>query len=395
MDKKIRLIFVGLIALSVISILYSFSLLGSKEALKKEYHSVREMLKKENETLAKRANAAIEDKRSAENRLEEVKRQMDQVIAEKDELQKQFDVLNKEKDELAEKLKLKATAPGTPQVQMVSTVPTKGLETEDAYWAQILKEKARLEVFVQRLKERLDNFLITVEELKKDKLALELEIKNVSRDKSNLERKFEYNEKLIDGLTTELVREKKEKRRIENELESFRKEQTVFINQIKALNEQKVTLEKHFKEAQAEKTKLEDKLVELNTTIDKRILEIEQMKRQLEVVSEDMSKPGEPAAAAKQAVQLPPIVVHSPEDKEEAAVEYRGLPGKVLAINAEHNFVVIDLGESQGISQGQLFNIYRNKKKIAIVEVIQVRDNISACDIKQQLQKIEVGDGVK
>ena len=41
---------------------------------------------------------------------------------------------------------------------------------------------------------------------------------------------------------------------------------------------------------------------------------------------------------------------------------------------------------------GEVLNVYRDTKYLAKVEVIQVRDDISAADIKEQSTKIKVGD---
>jgi hypothetical protein len=73
------------------------------------------------------------------------------------------------------------------------------------------------------------------------------------------------------------------------------------------------------------------------------------------------------------------------------------LVGKVLTINRENNFIVIDLGSDNGVKVGNIFSIYRDigGKSIADVEIIQLRKNISACDIKKESVSIHVGDVVK
>ena len=58
------------------------------------------------------------------------------------------------------------------------------------------------------------------------------------------------------------------------------------------------------------------------------------------------------------------------------------LKGRIVAVNSEHNFVVIDIGKQDGIETGEEFDIYRGQAYIGLIEVIQMRDRISACDIK-------------
>jgi hypothetical protein len=56
----------------------------------------------------------------------------------------------------------------------------------------------------------------------------------------------------------------------------------------------------------------------------------------------------------------------------------------------------VDLGEESGIRAGDSFRVYRdNNQEIATVEVIQVRQNISACDIKKETVSIKIGDTIR
>ena len=54
--------------------------------------------------------------------------------------------------------------------------------------------------------------------------------------------------------------------------------------------------------------------------------------------------------------------------------------------------MVIDLGQDSGIKLGDTFKVYREDKTVATLEVIQARQSISACDIKEEIRPIEVGD---
>jgi len=68
---------------------------------------------------------------------------------------------------------------------------------------------------------------------------------------------------------------------------------------------------------------------------------------------------------------------------------------KVIAINRENGFVIIDAGTENGISQGSVLHVYRDAKPIATLEAIQLRADITACDIKQEIAAIAAGDIVK
>ncbi len=95
--------------------------------------------------------------------------------------------------------------------------------------------------------------------------------------------------------------------------------------------------------------------------------------------------------------EWPPIVVSS----DGQAVNFNtgmtnpGLNGKVVSVNKDNNFVVVDIGESQNIQVGETLNVYRDSKYIARLAVIQVRKDISAADIKDQWTDIKVGDIIR
>ena len=52
-------------------------------------------------------------------------------------------------------------------------------------------------------------------------------------------------------------------------------------------------------------------------------------------------------------------------------------------------------GEEAGIKNGDALRVYRSDRPIANIEAIQVRRNISACDIKKQGAVIKIGDTVR
>ena len=69
--------------------------------------------------------------------------------------------------------------------------------------------------------------------------------------------------------------------------------------------------------------------------------------------------------------------------------------GKILSVNQENNFVIVDLGASSGIRIGDTLSVYRGTKYIASLEVIQVRKDICAADIREKGAKIKAGDIIR
>jgi len=71
--------------------------------------------------------------------------------------------------------------------------------------------------------------------------------------------------------------------------------------------------------------------------------------------------------------------------------------GKVLAVNEDHGFVVVDLGKVDNLSRAADLEIVRNGKSIASLSVLEIRDVMTACNIKnlESGQKIQINDVVR
>ncbi|MFA5117193.1 MAG: hypothetical protein WC486_07965, partial [Candidatus Omnitrophota bacterium] len=193
-----------------------------------------------------------------------------------------------------------------------------------------------------------------------------------------------------DNLSAELVREKKDKIDLTNQLKTLNAEYTSIVRQLKNLNNMKVQLDNKLQETEKDKMALQGRINELSNQIQS----VEVSKQQ--VVQEAQAQASMAAVAAgssKQSVELPPIIVRSAEAPAGKPVQYAG---KVLAINRENNFVVIDLGEEKGMRPGVTLGIYnRGGNKIGSIEVVQIRRLISACDIKEEVAPISIGDEVR
>ncbi len=94
-------------------------------------------------------------------------------------------------------------------------------------------------------------------------------------------------------------------------------------------------------------------------------------------------------------MELPAIVVHSASaDRKEKDTDTTYI-GKILAVNQDSRFVVIDAGINAGIKIGDSFNVYRDGQNIGTITVIQSRNDISACDIRKEIKPLKIDDGVK
>lgn len=93
-----------------------------------------------------------------------------------------------------------------------------------------------------------------------------------------------------------------------------------------------------------------------------------------------------------QASQKPDGLASNPSQQTGAAKK----EGHVLAINEEHGFVVVDLGKANGIDSNTLFTVRHNGEVIATLTVLEIRDVMSACNIKdvRSGKRIAINDPV-
>lgn len=57
--------------------------------------------------------------------------------------------------------------------------------------------------------------------------------------------------------------------------------------------------------------------------------------------------------------------------------------GKITRVDTQYNFVIVNLGEKEGLKVGSFLRVLRQDKEIAKLEVIKVRQTISAAEIRE------------
>jgi hypothetical protein len=264
-------------------------------------------------------------------------------------------------------------------------------EQNAAYWSELLKQKASLEVDIEKLKEELSAKSVEIVELKQNNESLQLEVDNLKHASEEIAVEIQHKTDMIDNLSLELARTKNDKKFIADRVEKMNDENKGLRQQVKQLMTVKSALEKSIVRLNQEKDKVEGKLGKTETIIQSKIDEIWQIKDDL-----DRSIRESQGGVVPSEVELPPIVVSS----NGQAVNYNqgtptGFNGKVISVNESNNFVIVDIGENNGIRLGDLLSVYRDSKYIARLEVIQVRKDISAADLKDQWSKVKVGDIIR
>lgn len=391
MEKKIKLIVISAAGAALLLVIVAISILYKSRAVKLE----RDRLSSENVSLSKKVEDILSDAKKLKDKTDSLNTDLEKLSSEKqdlqnqkDEIQKQYDSVVKERDELLKKL---GSQP-QPQPALIQEVPKEAvLPSEEAYWAGILKSKTDLELQLENMREELKTAKLNNADLQKDKGSLELDLSNLIRQKQDLEQQL----RMIDSMSLELVREKNTAFKLRDDVKSLRDENIMLKRQVKSLRNYRANMQSKLKQLEEEKAGLERRFTEMEFLLENRLSQTTELRQQLDAIRRgekvEMSQEG-----AKESVELPPIVVRPQSEVPMSQTTIQGPSmGTILILNKENNFVIIDLGENEGVKIGDTFQVYRQDKVIASIEVIQTRKNIAACDIKKEIQAVRVGDTIK
>lgn len=403
MDQKLKLIAIVLGIFCLVALFFAFSYVAKYNTLTRDFTQIereKQALRKENNSLAQKAANVQEELSRLKDRETNVKSELERLSSERDDLQKRFDILSEERDKLIERLQKALAEKVSIPVQESGKDKEQGAQPPlgtDQYWAGILKDRADLEVQLTNLKDVLKNNKLAMEELTKDKINFELEFQKTAKEKADTQRRLEYNERMVDTLSLQLFREKDDRRKLKDQLPLLKKENYILRVRLKDVLDKKVSLERKLKETEDKRLELYNQLNKMEQVLQDKLSEVVDVQDDLSAVRRSSS--------SDSAVELSPIVVSSAKGsaQENRVANSMGLAdisvgqfsGKVLAVNVENNFVVLDIGQRQGLSKGQILNVYQDSKQIAALEVIQVQDNVSAADIKEKTANIKTGDIVK
>lgn len=211
------------------------------------------------------------------------------------------------------------------------------------------------------------------------------------------------------ALTEDLETVKVEKRAVQENLEKSRRTTDELNIQLKDAYKKAESLNRQLEEAKREKDQVyaqtESLMKDLQSKLqqkddEKRGLEQRQTQMQNEIdnlQAKIQSLQAEKAAEPKKEVELGKIVVAT----EQASAQIRPqaappLEGKVLVVNKDYDFAVINLGSRDGVNIGQTFSVSCDNKDIGDIQVEKIQDTMSACAFvsKEIKNKVKEGDRV-
>lgn len=226
------------------------------------------------------------------------------------------------------------------------------------------------EVFTNRLNAALRD----KDDLQQRIGAIQRELDQVSSEREGLQQSHEALRRryeAVENERAELVKRLNLYSRLQEELEGFKKENQTLRERIDSLTKIRVTLQ-----SEIDKLKEESKSVKEMASTSRDILAYEDN-------------------VLARSVSLSPIIVSPSTGSGEftiPATSPGSLSGKILKIDREYNFVVINLGLERGLKEGVILEVVREGSLLGKLEVFELRPGVSACDIIQEITPFEVGD---
>ncbi len=225
----------------------------------------------------------------------------------------------------------------------------------------------------QRVSEtRLEESLKTIADLKANLLEKETQLAALDDSIGK-----EKNEKLkvqadLEQVRFDLQEQKQQRTDLENRLRLAQEDLRTVKNQLGQLQINKAELESRLNELQIAQAAQRDTEVELGTIV----VNQETGAPRVQPKRAPAKKAAAPAAKTVASVKQSEAVSYPPETMLQSGPG--GLEAKVLVVNKDYNFVVMNMGSKDGVRLGDLFSIYRSSKFIGDVKVEKVHDSMAA-----------------
>ena len=378
MDKTLRSILWILVSLVLLSSFTAGWFFIAKEELSDEYVSLEDLFKTSMDRLNREITSLDEENVDLKARLDVVSMELSSLETRNEDLEYKYKKLSKEKEALNKDLARAKKGKYFLEKRL------KDVES-DYFVSDLLRQKVVMEVELKKLKEAFLPKELHIEELKGDRKDLESQLSKAYEENLLAKNKFEDATKVSEILSRDLLKEKDRNVKAKGEFEARQAENQILKLKLAELE----STANRFNRLVAEKENADLRFSQLKRELEQKDQELEKVKLAFSEKARQSEEIRAEAYHAPSEVELPPIflqnsqldntAISSPIDRINMGTS---LKGRIVAVNSEHNFVVIDIGRQNGIETGEEFAIYRGQAYIGLIEVIQMRDRISACDIK-------------
>nr|MBU1328649.1 hypothetical protein [Candidatus Omnitrophota bacterium] len=389
MDKTLRSILwilVGLVVLSSFSTAWFFL---SKEKLYNEYTNLEELFKTTMDKLSTELALATREKTELKSKLQSIEERFNTLKVSHTDLRSEHEIAVSERDGL--KRELASVKKGKAFLEK----RLREMES-DMFVANLIKQKVGLEVEIERLKNDIEPKNQIISRLKAESVNKDLMLAKLQEEKNLIEQSLKDSEQVAQIISNDLLREKNVNKDDKRISETIAMENSVLKSKISKFEE----IANEYNSLLAEKESMKAKLARLESDAEYKNQEINKFKIALQESAVKSQEARAEAYHSPEEVDLPPIRAQKTAKLTTPSLERLGekleLKGRVVTVNKEHNFVVIDIGKQDGIDIGNKFNVYRGETFLGSVEIIQMRDRIAAADIKDLREglSIEINDTV-
>ncbi|MFH1776791.1 MAG: hypothetical protein ABH952_04430 [Candidatus Omnitrophota bacterium] len=236
--------------------------------------------------------------------------------------------------------------------------------------------------------------LYTIKEDERNKrITAENKNTDLTAQKKKLERNLNETMEIKDKLQVDLAEQRLKAQQLAAQLEEELIEKENLQAQISAKEQETANLKDKIKNERETKLKLTNELSKTKREHSKLQNEYDQLRMAKEALEEKIS-----ARRTNGVVGLEKIVVMGKDGKlvsQPALSEelLQALNGEVLVVNKEFSFVVINLGNRDGLGQEMLLGIFRDDKLLAKVQVERIFDNMASAIILPEYNNVELKEG--
>jgi len=253
-------------------------------------------------------------------------------------------------------------------------------------------------------KEKVKTFALQqdLEGLKAREIQAENELEESKKKIADLLVQFQEAEDKLNSLNSALAEEKKAKAdaltQVKQMVTYIEKQKDLKLSIESKLNDTEAKLEsalRKLKDSEAKKTELEQKIKSLEVQIEEAQIQESQWEEKIELGTIQVAPDIKIATIPDSSVSTGGMASIS-EEVASGAARTGSKEGKVLVVNKDYNFIVMNLGSKDGVRVGDIFSIYRNNKNIGDVRVEKIHDSMAAADflIKDMKDQVREGDVV-
>lgn len=266
--------------------------------------------------------------------------------------------------------------------------------------------------FHQKETERRKLAEVSVEEFRAEKTKIEEELKEVKKQNFLLQEKQKEAEERVNDLSEELELEKGLREEIKLEASSIKGQFEEAIKAKEALTKEMQAKEELQKKLTAELLGSEQKIKELEAQLNAEVQRGQKLSQLYEQKQEKVSQmETDKASQEKSAAQIdsegdmagqllnhgveleeivvvpgdtqeiePIVVVPKQTSTQETGTALNVLEGRVLSVDTETEFVIVNIGKKDGVQAGNVFAVYRDANYLGDIKITRLQPEMSAAD---------------